>query len=458
MGWKNPSMARKNPIDTSSGMNEVASPSVPGELTSLQETAWLEVVGKMEEVYSDLVHYEVELEEKNAALEEAQRFIGSVLSSMSDLLIVCDQQDRILQVNAAVCELTGRPEDELMGLALTDLLAAPDGETLPPQAGSVCESEACLRTKDGLSDLLSLSCTQRRNRKGRSTGKVITGRPVGELKRAYAALEVAHKELQQSHAHILQAEKMASLGRLVAGVAHELNNPISFVYANVHTLQDYAPRLQQYVNYLQENAKLAPDDPVRKELRMDRLLDDLAPLCSGALEGAERVRDIVRGLRQLSFPGQEDNRVFDLRETIESAISWVRRGERQQADFEVNLPEPLFVLGRSSQLHQVVLNIFQNALDAMQSCAQPRVRISGHVSKGEVRVDICDEGEGIAEGDFPKLFEPFFTTKELGEGTGLGLWVSYDLMQSHGGELKARNRETGGSCFTLVLPFAGNAS
>lgn len=130
----------------------------------------------------------------------------------------------------------------------------------------------------------------------------------------------------------------------------------------------------------------------------------------------------------------------------------------RQAEFVVDLPVPLPVLGRASQLHQVLLNIFQNALDAMRTCSLPKVTISGYVDDKEVRVDICDEGEGVAEENLPKLFEPFFTTKDLGEGTGLGLWVSYDLMQSHNGELKACNRPEGGSCFTLVLPSVDNDS
>ncbi|MCG8442688.1 MAG: ATP-binding protein [Caulobacterales bacterium] len=428
---------------------EVA-PAIP-EPAGLEETAWVEVIAKMEEVYSDLLRYEVELERKNAELEDAQRFITSVLSSMSDVLIVCDRAGRVLQVNAAVCALTGLGEDALIGRGLEDVLASPEdgGAVAISETG---ETEARLRTEAGASDLLSFTCAVRRDRRGRQAGVVLMGRPIGELKRAYAALAEAHAELKQSQQHILYTEKMASLGRLVAGVAHELNNPISFVYANVHTLVRYGDKRRRYLDAVHGGGDAAAAEALRSELRVDALLDDLEPLTEGALEGAERVRDIVKGLRRLSFSGDEATTDIDLREIARSAVTWAQRGLKSDIDVVFDLDEPLMVRGRASQLHQVALNIVQNAFDAMKATTAPRLEVAGRREAGEIVLVLRDHGPGIADSDLAKIFEPFFTTKEIGEGTGLGLWVSFDIVKAHGGDLRASNHPGGGGVFALHLP------
>ncbi len=442
-----------------------ASPSRPANIESLtrspigvdglsepQEVAWIEVIGKIEEVYADLVRDEVELEEKNAALEEAQRFIDSVLSSMSDLLIVCDRRGIILQVNDAVRRITGASDEDLVGAEIGALvLAATDGAAAPEVADG-SDVEARLRTRDGASDLLSLSCTPRRDRRGRAAGKVVTGRPIGELKRAYEALERAHADLKQSQQHMLHAEKMVSIGRLVAGVAHELNNPISFVYANVHTLSDYAARVQRYIAALHAQGAAAAGAHLRAELRIDDLLADLPSLIEGAREGAERARDIVKGLRRMSFSGAEADEDVDIAEIVTSAVTWARRSVKFDVELSLSLASGLKVLGRASQLQQVAINIIQNAFDAMANHPWPRLDVEA-VRDGEfARITFRDHGEGVPEPILSRIFDPFFTTKKVGEGTGLGLWVSYDIVRAHGGELTAANHPDGGAQFVLRLP------
>lgn len=432
----------------------------PGGSGGLQEQAWVEVVRKMDEVYSDLIRYEVDLEAKNARLEEAQAFIGSVLSAMSDVLIVCGLDGRVQQVNQAVLDLTGRPADDLVGQPLVALLA--EGEDCPlaafsrrPSAGVLRECEVRLRTRDGgASDIVAVNCSLRSDHRGRPEGSVLIGRPVGELRRAYADLERAHQDLKQAQRQLVQQEKMASLGRLVAGVAHELNNPISFVNGNVHTLDKYCHRIQAYVEAVHGGVASADLAALRQSLRIDRILADVPDLIAGTLEGAERVTDIVRSLRRLSFAQSGPPELFDLAEVARTAVQWTIKGAAGAPPVTLDLPAGLMVRGQPGQLHQVVTNLVQNALDAVAGVAAPRITVAGHLSGGRVILTVADNGPGIAPDHMTTVFDPFFTTKPVGQGTGLGLWISYGLVKDHAGTLTAGPGADGGAVFTVDLPAA----
>lgn len=427
----------------------------------LQEKAWVEVVRKMDEVYSDLIRYEVDLETQNARLEEAQAFIGSVLAAMSDVLIVCGLDGRVQQVNRAVLDLTGRPEAELIGRPLEDLLADGDASALAefsrrPSGAVLRECEVRLRTAEGAaSDVVAMNCSLRSDHRGRPEGSVLIGRPVGELRRAYADLERAHRDLKEAQRQLVQQEKMASLGRLVAGVAHELNNPISFVNGNVHILEKYCHRIQAYVEAVHGGVSGAELEVLRKSLRIDRILEDVPDLIEGTLEGAERVTDIVTSLRRLSFAQAGPPEVFDLADVARTAVQWTVKGGAVGTAVSLDLASGLLVRGQEGQIHQVLTNLIQNALDAV--AGQPGGTIAvqaGHTGEGGVRLTVADNGPGIAPDHLTTVFDPFFTTKPVGQGTGLGLWISYGLVRDHDGTLSAGNRPEGGAVFTIELPAA----
>ena len=437
-----------------------ASPFDPGADIG-QESAWIEVIRKMDETYADLVHHQVELEEKNAALEEAQRFIASVQAAMTDVLLVCDPSGRIQKVNRALERIVGRDEAQLRGTQFQDLFT--------PECRAMVEGFAdkirrdtihdCELTLKGASEAvpLALNCASRYDHRGRLVGMVLIGRPVGELRRAYEALNQAHDELKQAQQQLVNAEKMASLGRLVAGVAHELNNPISFVYGNVHALQRYAQRLGRYLAAVGGQEQPPALAALRDELRIDRILEDLEPLLNGTLEGAERVRDIVQDLRRFSSGQQGEHAAFDLGHVLATAVHWVTKGARRELSTELELPERLECVGHAGQLHQVVMNLVQNAIDATAGCAVPRVSVRAGQAADRVWFSVRDNGPGIAADDLLRVFDPFFTTKPVGQGTGLGLSISYGIVAEHGGTLTVRNHPDGGAEFRVELPAGGGA-
>jgi two-component system sensor histidine kinase HupT/HoxJ len=425
-----------------------------------QEAAWVEVIQKMDEVYSDLIRYEVDLEQKNAALEEAQRFISSVVESVSDVLIVCDEHGVVQQVNPAMAEITGLPPEALAGRALADLIAENQASKISEMmAGGpdkeIRDCEVQFRGADGATDIFAMNCSSRLDHNGRRVGAVLTGRPVGELRRAYEALNLAHKELKQAQQQLIQQEKMASLGRLVAGVAHELNNPISFVYGNIHTLDRYSRRLAEYLAAVHGGMAGEALDRLREELKIDKVISDLSSLVEGTQEGAERVSEIVKNLRRLSFSSTDDPQPVDVDKVVETAVRWASRSGRRKADIGVDLEPGLFVRGHEGQIHQVVVNLIENALDATAGLSAPRVSVTGRRDGDDVAVSIQDNGGGLADDVLHKIFEPFFTTKDVGEGTGLGLWISYGIAKDHGGALEASNAPDGGAVFTLRLPADG---
>lgn len=430
---------------------------------AMGEEVWLDVIRKMDEVYNDLLQYEVALEEKNAALEESQQFIASVLASMSDMLLVCNRAGVIESVNAALASLLGVEAESLRRRSIFDLFAdeasrAHATRLLAEQRGVPIEDcEMLLKAANGSIIPVSLNCTPRYDGAGKMLGFVITGRPVGELLRAYQALRRAHEDLKTAQQQLIQSEKMASLGRLVAGVAHELNNPISFVYGNALAMKRYAGRLRRYLDAVHGGMDATALAALRAELRIDRLLEDLPSLLDGMLEGAERTRDIVDALKGFSARGGAARERFDLVEVIDRAVHWVGKGGGGRLEIVRDLPDSLPLEGSAGQVQQVVMNLVQNAADATAGQPRPQLEITARIEEGRAIVEFHDNGPGIAAQDLPRIFEPFFTTKPVGQGTGLGLAISYGIVERHGGELSAANHPRGGAVFHMVLPLATKA-
>jgi len=429
------------------------------QLEGVDDHIWMDVIQKMDEVYSKLVADEIALEEKNAELEQSQQFIFSLLSAMSDVLVACDEAGRIEETNAALCELVGRNDSMLRGTPLLDLLADEvsaqrirDARAHAPRSGSTVEID--LRDAEGRVVAVDLNVTPRFAANGHRVGHVFVGRPLGELKRAYRQLREAHEALKRTQQQLLHSEKMASLGRLVAGVAHELNNPISFVLGNAHALQRYCGRLQEYVGAVHAAVPLDEQARLRVRLRIDRLLADLPSVIEGTLEGAQRTADIVQGLKRFSAMDRGEREEVDLNGVIERAIHWVRKGTAPSFEVHWQGGLPCKVMGHAGQLLQVAMNLVQNAYDAAVHRAQgaPALWITMASASGTTTLRFRDNGPGIAPEHLTRLFDPFFTTKPVGKGTGLGLSISYGIVEQHGGHLSAANAEGGGAVFTLELP------
>lgn len=423
-----------------------------------REGAWIEVIRKMDEVYSDLLRYEVDLERKNAELEEAQAFVTNVIESVSDILIVCDARGMVQQVNSAFQHALGRSVGDVIGRSIADVFDAADGgklaPLLKPRGTDVVDGELRFATDGGSTDLFAINSSPRHDHRGRFIGVVLTGRPIGELRRAYEALHKAHRELQRAQRQLVEQEKMASLGRLVAGVAHELNNPISFVYGNIHTLIRYRAAIVAYLDAIHGEGRASDLAALKKSLRIDEVMEDFGPLIEGTMEGAVRISEIVKNLRRLSFSKLGEVERVNIERLINTAVLWAVRTKQVRIDLQMEVEPELWISGNEGQLHQVIVNLVENAIDAMRGAELPRLVVSAARKGDEILFRISDNGPGIDKDHISHIFEPFFTTKRVGEGTGLGLWISYGIVREHGGELLAANEPDGGATFSFALPAA----
>lgn len=430
--------------------------SEPNSPAEEDPAAWFTIMAKMDETWSQLVGQQVELEQKNSALEEAHELIASVFDSMSDLLIACDTTLRIVRCNRAAQETLSEGVP-LVGQPLA-ILIAPDSpisiETLSRRLTDRQRLEdqgITLKTPSGAQPF-SVNSAILRDSHHRVSGMVLAARPLGELRRAYDELDRAHKSLQQAQTQLIHAEKMASLGRLVAGVAHELNNPISFVYGNALTLRRFTRRIETYLSALHAGQTPEQLAAIRREQNIDAVLDELDGSLAGITEGAERVRDIVADLRRFSSERRAHDAIFDLGQIARKAVNWVLSTCGREIATTLDIAPELKVEGHSGQLQQVIMNLVQNAVDALDTTPDPHLRITAHRQGQQAILEVADNGPGFTEDIAHRIFDPFFTTKPVGKGTGLGLAICYRTVHEHGGTLQAWSRPGQGTCLTVTLP------
>jgi len=276
-----------------------------------------------------------------------------------------------------------------------------------------------------------------------------------ELKQAHDELTQAHGELQQAESQLVHSEKMASMGRLVAGVAHELNNPISFVYGNMNILQEYIDSirgvLEAYRGLQLEQAAQEDLEQRWQDSDMDFILEDMGGLIEGCREGALRTKQIVKDLRTFSRLDESERKSIDIHHNLRSTLTLLSKqfGDRIRVHEEFqDLPEVECYAG---QINQVFMNLLANAGQAMEEGGDIWVR-TRFLEPDRVEIQIEDNGCGMSPETLDKIFDPFFTTKPVGSGTGLGLSISYGIVQRHAGSITVKSEPGKGTCFTLQLP------
>ncbi len=277
-----------------------------------------------------------------------------------------------------------------------------------------------------------------------------------QLRAANEELRSAYRDLQATQLQLIQREKMASVGQLVAGVAHELNNPIGFISSNVATLADFVQRLRGMLESYEEATLPEADrsrvDARRRELQVDYALKYLDPMISGIREGADRTRKIVGDLRVFARTPDDLWQPVDLHEELDSSLTLLNHllKDRIAVIRRYGLLGPVECV--RSQIDQVFLNVLANAAQAIPGPGT--ITIETRREGPTAVIDIADTGPGIAPDALRRIFDPFFTTKPVGEGTGLGLSISYEIVMKHGGEIRAQSPPAGGAVFTLRLPVA----
>jgi two-component system NtrC family sensor kinase len=268
-----------------------------------------------------------------------------------------------------------------------------------------------------------------------------------------------NRSLQEAQSQLLQAEKMASIGQLAAGVAHEINNPIGYVQSNLGALDGYLREIFIYLDaYAQGESSLPPGcealavlQRLRHEIDLPFVREDLTQLMAESREGITRVKDIVDNLKDFSRPGDDSWQLADLHRGLDSTLKIVSNEIKYKAEVVKEYGPAAEVECLPSQLNQVFMNLLVNAAHAIEE--RGRITIRTGVVDSQAWVEVADTGCGIAPENLGRLFDPFFTTKPVGKGTGLGLSLAYSIVQRHKGRIEVRSERGAGSAFRVWLPL-----
>jgi len=418
------------------------------------------------------------------ALHESELIFKTIFENAGGAIFIVDNKTgKILKCNSKAEQLLGRPRIEVIGMHQSELFPKDEEKCKERFAAAahiqerlVVDYEGEVQHKDGRRTPVWIDVQRIRiGSKNLSVGLFID---IAERKKseeatklAYKKVEEANIELKQVQSQMVQSEKLASIGELAAGVAHEMNNPVGFVASNFETLENYIKKIQSLLETYDELVKQietsektellnkAHDlDQCRDDMKIDFILGDIQGLLDDSREGLDRVTNIIQNLRDFSRidqPGSLDE--YNLNDGIESTLVVARNEIKYDTDIKTDLGELPHISCNSGQINQVFLNILVNAAQAIKSQERDdkgTITVRTYASDDEVVCEISDNGPGIPPDKLPKVFDPFFTTKPPGKGTGLGLSVSYDIIvNKHNGKLLTESTVGEGAKFTIKLPF-----
>lgn len=457
------------------------------ELAKINTTLELQVKERTNELLKTNERLATESAERKqaiAALNRSNTFLKAQQESAPDGILVVDENNQVLFYNRKFYQIWQIPESlvqqgndrKILELVVTkpqnpeEFLAKVDYLYQHPEI----VSKEDILLKDGRT--LERYTAAVRSSEGAYYGRIWYFRDISLSKAASEALQASEArlkqkasqleatlcELQQAQVQLIQSEKMSALGQLVAGIAHEINNPVNFIYGNLTHATQYVQELMDLLNCYQQEYPHPTEllQAKAEEIECDYLIADLPKLLSSMKVGAERIREIILSLRTFSRLDEASMKAVNLHDGIDSTLLILRSRLKTKAGIEIqvikeygDLPDVECYPG---QLNQVFMNVLSNAIDALEfgnSEATPMIRIRTELIEKQVAIVIADNGSGIPESLGNRIFNPFFTTKPVGQGTGLGLSISYQIVvQKHGGIFKFTS-VSGETEFWIEIPL-----
>jgi two-component system, NtrC family, sensor kinase len=328
-----------------------------------------------------------------------------------------------------------------------------------------CPAKKTLEDGQAHEAIVHRQCT-----KGDRDLKIISSAILDKDGRVIAAIELV-KDITDEIAmerELQQSQKMASIGQLAAGVAHEINNPTGFVSSNLNSLQDYLSDLDRLIGQYRAFKKSVDDKDIilelnpagrdmlqrientEKEIDIEYIRQDIEDLIGECMQGTERIKKIVQDLKHFAHPGQDKVQDTDINRELESTLNVVNNELKYKATVAKNFNPLPVIQANPQQLNQVFVNILVNAAQAIENKGE--ICVCTQALNGHVQISISDNGCGIAPGNITRIFDPFFTTKEIGKGTGLGMNIAYNIIKKHNGTIEVQSEVGKGTVFTIKLP------
>jgi PAS domain S-box-containing protein len=469
---------------------------------------------------SDAMEVFQEINPDKANLERIS-FLAGIVNHTPESVIATDQEGRIIYVNPGTEKMFGYTKEELLDKELEILATELYKDRIQNEifkvaaCGRIWNGELLNRRKDGKLFYVSTSVSKMVDREGNFIALVWFQRDITQTKRYQEEmikieqekaetlrilhenetainrslnkakrelqeknielekrthelegekkrLKEAYEKLNQIQAQLIQSEKLASLGQLSAGVAHELNNPIGFVHSNLGTLDEYVKDLKNLlVKYAELEQLMASSEncaeslqqiqELKKDIGLSHILEDFDKLITESKEGTRRVKKIVQNLKNFSYMDKGELQLADINQGIESTLNIIWNELKYKTEVMKEYGSIPQVECFPQQLNQVFMNLLVNAAQSIET--KGVIRIKTYQRNKEVVVEISDNGVGIPEENLKHIFEPFFTTKEVGKGTGLGLSVVYGIIQNHKGKIEVESEINKGSTFRVILPL-----
>ncbi len=391
-------------------------------------------------------------------VEKIKREWEKMTDCIAEIIVLTDTEGKIRRCNRTLKEVTGKPYEDILNRDLLTLLIEHgfDADSLSGQ-----DIEIYYRPADRWFILNSYPFKEKEDVSGaviRLYDITERKRASGELAQKNQELEKAYDLLKDSQAKILHQEKMASIGQLAAGVAHEINNPVGFINSNLGTLQKYVGRLGEFIETqatviasMQDGQKDQEGlHAKRKQLKIDHILPDIKELIRESMDGTDRVKKIVQDLKNFAHTDKAENTMANINSGLESTINIIWNELKYKVTLKKEYGDIPHTMCNPGQLNQVFMNLLINAVHAIDNHGE--ITVKTWFDSGLILVSISDTGRGIAADMINRIFEPFFTTKKVGEGTGLGLSIVYDIVKKHKGEITVASEVGKGTTFTVKIP------
>ncbi len=376
--------------------------------------------------------------------------LQAVLDAIPQSVFIKDDRHRWVLVNRTFAAAMGQAPEQLLGKTDFDFSAADRAQRSWDEDDAAFAADAPISVESRVTEPTGASAWYLKNKQ-----RIVL--PDGT--RYVVCMSNDITRFKQAQAQVVQSEKLASIGQLAAGVAHEINNPIGYIFSNFATLEKYLKdAFEMLAAYEHAEAQLAGTPAavglkaLRKRIELDFLKEDIPELMAQSREGIERVRKIVQDLKDFSrVDARQEWEWADLRKGIDSTLNIVSNEIKYKADVVKEygaLPE---VECLPSELNQIFMNLLVNAAHAI-GAERGTITIRTGVEGADVWVEVEDNGSGIAKENLARIFDPFFTTKAVGQGTGLGLSLAYGIVKKHGGRIDVDSEVGRGSRFRVTIP------